>query len=129
MDSGSENSKENSLNLNSNVEARIKNPLAGIPRAQLVNDVEAFAKEKDLTDILPILTKGAICQLLTSTIIYFSFVPQLQKVAQNPLDFEKLDVLDDSERDIIRHEYAHRWSHPLALYVTIFVCSVGAAVQ
>jgi hypothetical protein len=50
-------------------------------------------------------------------------------VAQNPQGFEKLDVLDDNEREVIRYEYAHRWSHPVALYVTIFVCSVGAAVQ
>jgi hypothetical protein len=50
-------------------------------------------------------------------------------VAQNPDDFEKLDVLDDTDRNVIRYERAHRWSHPLTLYVTIFLCSVGAAVQ
>jgi nitrogen-specific signal transduction histidine kinase len=48
------------LNLNSNVEARIKNPLAGIPRAQLLRNVEIFAEEKQLTEELPILSKGAI---------------------------------------------------------------------
>lgn len=48
------------LDLNSNIQARIKNPLAGIPRAQLLRNVEEFAKEKELTDALPILSKGAI---------------------------------------------------------------------
>jgi hypothetical protein len=43
-----------------NVEAAIKNPLAGIPRAQLLRNVETFAHEKGLTEHLPILTKGAI---------------------------------------------------------------------
>lgn len=65
--------------------------------------------------------------------LYYIFFPHnssaISKVAQNPLDFDKLDVLDHNERDIIRYEHAHRWSHPLALYVSIFVCSVGAAVQ
>jgi sugar porter (SP) family MFS transporter len=98
------------LNLNSNVEARIKNPLAGIPRAQLLRNVEIFAEEKQLTEELPILSKGAI-------------------LAQSPADFETLDVLDDSDKDVIRYEYAHRWSHPMTLYVTIVLCSVGAATQ
>ena len=52
------------LNLNSNVEARIKNPLAGIPRARLLRNVEIFANEKQLTEELPILSKGAICEFI-----------------------------------------------------------------
>jgi hypothetical protein len=50
-------------------------------------------------------------------------------VAQNPADFETLDVLDSSDQDIIRYENAHRWSHPWTLYMTIIICSVGAATQ
>ena len=50
-------------------------------------------------------------------------------MAQSPADFETLDVLDDSDKDIIRYEYAHRWSHPVMLYVTIVLCSIGAATQ
>jgi hypothetical protein len=38
-------------------------------------------------------------------------------------------VLDDSDRDIIRYENAHRWSHPRTLCMTIIICSVGAATQ
>lgn len=52
-----------------------------------------------------------------------------RKVAQNPHEFEELEELDDSDKDIIRFEYAHRWSHPMMLYVTVFLCSVGAATQ
>jgi pyoverdine/dityrosine biosynthesis protein Dit1 len=54
---------QTTLDLNSNVQALIKNPLAGIPRAQLLRNVEEFAKMKDLTDALPILYKGAIREL------------------------------------------------------------------
>jgi sugar porter (SP) family MFS transporter len=100
---------ESELNFE-NPEARIKNPLAGIPRATLLQNVGEFAREKELTHALRTLEKGAI-------------------LAQNPAEFETLDVLDDSDRDAIRHERANRWSHPLTLYVTIFLCSVGAATQ
>ena len=73
-------------------------------------DVEAFATDKGMTDELELLKKGAL-------------------IAQDPADFENLEVLDEHEKEFLRHEATHRWSHPLALYVTIIVCSIGAAVQ
>lgn len=51
------------LDLNTNSEARIKNPLSGISRANLLWDVEYFAKQKDLAHALPILIKGAVRKL------------------------------------------------------------------
>ena len=48
------------LNLTSNVEARIKNPLTGIPRHQLLRNVEIFAKEHGLAEEIPVFSKGAI---------------------------------------------------------------------
>ncbi|KIM73043.1 hypothetical protein PILCRDRAFT_81426 [Piloderma croceum F 1598] len=98
------------LNLTSNVEARIKNPLTGIPRHQLLRNVEIFAKEHGLSEEIPVLSKGAI-------------------LAQSPADFETLDVLDDRDREIIRYEIAHKWSHPWTLYMTVIICSIGAATQ
>ena len=50
-------------------------------------------------------------------------------VAQNPLEYETLDVLDQSDRDVIRNEHEHKWSHPWTLYITVFLCSIGAATQ
>ncbi|KIM73040.1 hypothetical protein PILCRDRAFT_803132 [Piloderma croceum F 1598] len=98
------------LNLTSNVEARIKNPLTGIPRHQLLRNVEIFAKEHGLSEEIPVLSKGAI-------------------LAQSPADFETLDVLDDRDQEIIRYEIAHKWSHPWTLYMTVIICSIGAATQ
>lgn len=43
-----------------NIEARIKNPLHGISRTRLIRNVEAFAADKGLEDILPHLQKGAV---------------------------------------------------------------------
>jgi hypothetical protein len=49
--------------LDSNMQARIRNPLAGIPREQLLRDVEAFAQNKGLTNELLVLRRGAICEM------------------------------------------------------------------
>lgn len=89
---------------------KIRNPLHGLSRDQLLTNVENFAREKELTDKLPILRKGAI-------------------LAQNPHDYEHLDVLDENDKAIIRDEHTNRWSHPLTLYLTIVLCSLGAATQ
>ena len=75
-----------------------------------MKDVERFAEEKGMTDALPLLKKGAL-------------------VAQDPANIENLDSLDEEEKDALRYEAEHRWKHPLRLYVTIIVCSIGAAVQ
>ncbi|PSN67775.1 hypothetical protein BS50DRAFT_348632 [Corynespora cassiicola Philippines] len=76
----------------------------------LMADVEEFANDKGLTDIIPVLKKGAL-------------------VAQNPAAFEEIELLDDDDREALRQEKAHKWRHPMALYFTIIVCSIGAAVQ
>jgi hypothetical protein len=89
---------------------RIQNPLAGIPRKILMKQVEDFARDKDMTDILPLLQKGAL-------------------VAQNPPAFESIDELEPEEREALRNEVIHKWRQPRALYLTVILCSVGAAVQ
>ena len=73
-------------------------------------DVEAFAKEKGMTDIIDLLKRGAL-------------------VAQDPSTFETVEGLTPDERTALEEEVTHKWRHPLALYVTIITCSIGAAVQ
>lgn len=89
---------------------RIKNPLTGIPKDRLLEDVDNFAHDRDMTDILPLLKKGAL-------------------VAQSPRDFESLTELDEDEKQVLRDEVLHRWRHPWALYHTIVVNSIAAAIQ
>jgi hypothetical protein len=91
-------------------ESTVNNPLAGIPKAQLLRDVEIFAQEKGLTDHLEGLQRGAL-------------------LAQRPADFQSIEELPQDEKDAIAHEYSHKWSHPFLLYMTIFTCSIGAATQ
>ena len=98
------------VNLNSNTEARIQNPLAGIPRDQLLRNVDSFAREYDMNDILPLLRKGAL-------------------VAQDPDNYDKVEGLDEAELTVLREEKTHKRRQPWALYMTIITCSIGAAVQ
>ncbi|KJY00629.1 MFS sugar transporter like protein [Zymoseptoria brevis] len=98
------------INLNENLDAKISNPLADISYTDLMADVELFAEQKGLQDKLDLIKRGAL-------------------VAQSPNDFDSLDILGEDEKEALRHEAAHKWSHPLALYFTIITCSIGAAVQ
>ncbi|KAJ9642062.1 hypothetical protein H2199_005277 [Coniosporium tulheliwenetii] len=91
-------------------ERRIKNPLVGIPKDDLLRDVELYAAEHDLADALPYLRKGAL-------------------VAQNPAGFETIEELDEEDRQVLRNEKAHRWKHPKTLYFTILLNSISAAIQ
>ncbi|PNS18889.1 hypothetical protein CAC42_5428 [Sphaceloma murrayae] len=101
---------EDHIDLNSNVEARIKNPLAGIPRDRLKTKINAFSQQGGLGDIDDILWKGAL-------------------VGQNPAEFEDLSELDDEQKQALRDEVLRKWHQPRAMYFTVILCSIGAAVQ
>lgn len=97
--------------LNDSTEGEIKNPLIGVPRDELLQRVADFQTAKGLPeDILPLLRKGAL-------------------VAQNPAGFEELKDLDEADKEALRNEVTHRWRHPKALYFTIILNSIAAAIQ
>ncbi|KAJ3713394.1 hypothetical protein EV361DRAFT_936800 [Lentinula raphanica] len=102
--------EEHHVDLANNVNARIQNPLHGIPKAKLMAQVEQFAREKGMEEQLPYLRKGAL-------------------LAQNPKDFENIPELDEEDRAVIRREVTHKWSQPKDMYKTVIICSIAAAVQ
>jgi hypothetical protein len=89
---------------------RIRNPLVGIPKDELLADVEVFASENNLNDILPLLRKGAL-------------------LAQRPKHFEDIPELDAEEKAALHIESTRRWAHTRTLYVTIVLNSIAAAIQ
>jgi hypothetical protein len=93
-----------------NVTGEIRNPLAGIPKSQLLRDVEQFATQHQMTEILPILIKGAL-------------------VAQSPSHADKIHELDDEDRVTLTEETTHRWKQPKILYFTIILNSIAACIQ
>ncbi|EQB56988.1 hypothetical protein CGLO_02945 [Colletotrichum gloeosporioides Cg-14] len=101
------------IDLNDDKEAKIKNPLLGINRSELLRDVEHFARDKCLDEYLPMLKKGAL-------------------VAQDPTGYVEIDgteALEPDEIQVLRDEVLHKWRIPKILYLTIITCSIGAAVQ
>ena len=86
------------------------NPLAQFSRNEVLQQIDDFANEMELTDFLPVLRKGAL-------------------VARNPAAFESVEELDENERMALENEVLHKWRQPKALYLTVVICSVGAAVQ
>jgi len=99
-----------SSHLPTHTSSRIKNPLVGIPKSQLLRDVDEFATMYDIQDLKPLLIKGAL-------------------VAQAPSHIDRIVELDDADRENIVNEVAHKWRQPRMLYFTIFLNSVAAAIQ
>lgn len=101
------------VDLTANLEAKIKNPLAGIPKHELMAQVEDFADEKCLAEYTDLLKKGAL-------------------IAQDPEKYEDIPgehQLTQEECDALQAEVQHKWRIPRMLYVTIVTCSIAAAVQ
>ncbi|KAH9214579.1 putative polyol transporter 5 [Leptodontidium sp. 2 PMI_412] len=106
----SERRKEKLAAIAENVTGEIKNPLIGIPKDQLLQDVKEFAAEYDITELTPYLIKGAL-------------------VAQNPHYIDNIHELDDEDRRVLSEEISHKWKHPRILYMTIVLNSIAACVQ
>jgi hypothetical protein len=98
------------VNVTSNVNAKLSNPLAGLSHEQLMNDGAQFAQSHGLGHLEETFKKGAIA-------------------AQDPLAFETVSYFTEEEKEIFRRELTHRWDHPATLYYLAILCSVAAAVQ
>ena len=72
--------------------------------------MKQFAVTHGLTEFTPTLIKGAL-------------------VAKDPLEFRNVPNITPHEIEAIENEVLHKWRQPKALYATIALCSIGAAVQ
>lgn len=91
---------------------RIKNPLVGVPREALLQDVEEFARANNLNDVLPLLKKGAIAA-------------QVQYAEA----IQALPELDEDEKQNLAEEITHKWRHPAILYFTIILNSIAGVYR
>lgn len=96
--------------LNTNVNVKLANPLAGISQEKLIADATAFAFKYGLGHLQSEFQKGAL-------------------VAQDPTAFDSIPLLSDDDKAILRRELTHRWSQPWQLYYLVILCSLAAAVQ
>ncbi|KAL1848474.1 hypothetical protein Plec18170_008072 [Paecilomyces lecythidis] len=90
--------------------AVFENPLSGVPRERLFEDVEKFCKQFDLEEHVEIFKKGAL-------------------VSQNPSGAQDLVELSEVEKEFLRREHTNKWSQPWQLYFMASMCSLAAAVQ
>ncbi|ESK87138.1 mfs sugar transporter [Moniliophthora roreri MCA 2997] len=98
------------LNLGENVNAKLANPLHGLTHDQLTQEAKVFAETHGMEDLVLDFQKGAL-------------------VAQDPTAFESLSILTEEDKELLRRETTHKWSHPRTLYYLVVVCSMAAAVQ
>ncbi|KAJ7148961.1 hypothetical protein C8R43DRAFT_1128727 [Mycena crocata] len=105
-----EHYSEAPVDLANNVNAKIKNPLKGIPKDKLFAQVTDFCNTNGFSDRVPLFQKAALA-------------------AQNPAGFETIEEFDEQDRYHLRREITHKWSLPMALYYTIFITSLGSAIQ
>ena len=85
-------------------------PLKGISNAALLAHAEEFARECGLTEHVALMQRGAL-------------------VAQSPYAFREMDSITEVERRALGQELIQKWRQPRALYMTVIVCFLGAAIQ
>ena len=90
--------------------AVFENPLEGIPREQLMLDVEQFCQEHGLNDHVEVMKKGAL-------------------VSQRPYAIQEMDELTPDEKEVLAREHTHKWDNPWQLYWLVSMASLAAAVQ
>ncbi|KAI9869352.1 MAG: hypothetical protein M1813_000141 [Trichoglossum hirsutum] len=95
-----------------NLNAKLANPLAGYSYAELEEMGAEYAEKHGLGDKTDVLAfkKGAV-------------------LAQDPLRYDDLPMLDAEDKAVLRKEFEHRWTQPKLLYLVIVLCSTAAAVQ
>ncbi|KAF4124106.1 Sugar (and other) transporter [Geosmithia morbida] len=93
-----------------NVNAKIWNPLTGIPKNELLSQVTAFCEEYGFQDRRDVFIRGALA-------------------AQNANDYDTIPDLTDEDKYFLQREKTHRWHLPRSLYFTIALCSLGSAIQ
>ncbi|KAL8638886.1 MAG: hypothetical protein Q9228_004005 [Teloschistes exilis] len=90
--------------------AVFENPLAGVPDEQLMQDVEKFCNDNDMTAEIDDMKKGAL-------------------LSKYPHDVNTADYLSEAEREAVIREKTHKWDHPFMLYWLCCMCSLAAATQ
>ncbi|OCF36436.1 D-xylose-proton symporter [Kwoniella heveanensis BCC8398] len=96
------------LNLNSNENARLANPLADLTDEEVMAGAAAFASANNLP--VEAFRKGGL-------------------VAKRPNAFENMKELNESDKETLRYEDSHPYKQPWVLYNLVIACSVAAAVQ
>ena len=83
-----------------NLNALFENPLGGIPRDQLMADVDDFCAKFDLMNYNELFRKAAL-------------------VAQNPHSVSNMTELSEDDKYHLEREHTHKWAQPKMLYYLV----------
>lgn len=95
------------------VAAQLKNPLAGMSEADVLQDVDAWVAERGLDHERDTFRRGAM----------------LARVINTEGGFEQINSVPEDEKEVLRREMTHRWSQPFMLYFLVVLCAGSAIVQ
>jgi hypothetical protein len=84
----------------SKLNALFENPLAGISREQLFEDVNEFCSKFNLMEHNEAFRKGAL-------------------VAQSPHTAQDMDYLNAQDKAVLLREHTHKWDQPKTLYYLV----------
>jgi len=96
------------VDLISNTNARLANPLGDLSDEECMTNAAAFAEANGLP--VQAFKKGGL-------------------LAKRPTIFEQLSILSEEDKQILRDELAHPYKQPKVLYHLVIACSIAAAVQ
>ncbi|KAI9878884.1 MAG: hypothetical protein M1830_010240 [Pleopsidium flavum] len=103
---------------------RFPNPLAPLSRREVLEEVEQFLIAKDLTKFRRLFKTAA---LVAHNPMEYESINAL--ICADPAQYDSVRPLEEEELEALRNESIKRFKHPRELYLTIALCSVGAAVQ
>lgn len=92
------------------VSASEDHPLAGYSMGQLAVMGELYAYDHGMEAHSVDFQKGAI-------------------LAANPEAFKHTSLFTEEDKEVLEREKTHKWSHPVALYHMVIMCSMAAVVQ
>lgn len=98
----------NKVDLISNTNAKLANPLGDLTDEEVMENAAAFAAANHLP--VEAFGKGAL-------------------VAKRPNGFEQMSILTENDKAKLRREITHPYSQTKTLYNLVIACSVAAAVQ
>ncbi|KAK2778098.1 hypothetical protein FQN53_001865 [Emmonsiellopsis sp. PD_33] len=117
---------------------RNRNPLTEVGTEVVLEHAERFRMQKGLRDVIPgdLMAKAALLARNPDAFMYFDPTLTDDERPSTEITSREREILKDlsdehypEHLDALRDEREHRWRQSRALYGTIALCSIGAAVQ
>ncbi|KAK2801469.1 hypothetical protein FQN51_005363 [Onygenales sp. PD_10] len=117
---------------------RNRNPLTEVDTEVVLEHAERFRMQKGLRDVIPgdLMAKAALLARNPDAFMYFDPTLTDDERPSTEITSREREILKDlsdehypEHLDALRDEREHRWRQSRALYGTIALCSIGAAVQ